>query len=289
MEIQFGKDQQPVTPATEPAAPVTQAVATTPAAAPTPTPTPTAMATRPSGVVTSPAGFILGDKIPDFSEIVLPRINIVQNIGKLQESFENGSVTLNQQHPLFIPPRIVNGKIEREATPPVIMTVIGFRPTRYSEKTTGGARGLLVNTEAEVRANGGTLDYSEWNLKKASGMKRFEPLADAFVAIERPESFPDDDTVFVYDVDGRKLALALWAMKGTSYTAAAKRVFFTGRSMGILRGGYPTWAFSIATREESYDTGNKAWIPVCLPARKQTPIFLDFVRSVCNAPAQEGE
>jgi hypothetical protein len=281
MEVKFGQNEQPVTP-------VAETTTTTPAPTPAAT-TPTAVATQKAMPVSSPAGFVLGDKIPDFSEVIVPRINIVQNIGQLKDSFESGAIVYNQQHSLFVPPLIdlKTGTVERAATPPVIITVLGFRPTRYSEKTTGGARGIIVNTEAEVRAQGGTLDYAEWKLKVASGMKRFEPLADAFIAIERPESFPDDDTVFGYDVDGKKVALALWAMKGTAYTAAAKRVFFTGRSMGILRGGYPTWAFSFATREESYDTGNKAWVPVCLPARKQTPIFLDFVRSVLTAPAQE--
>jgi hypothetical protein len=231
-------------------------------------------------------GMVLGDKIPDFSEIVMPRLNIVQNIGKMQESFENGSLVFNQQEPLFVPPKVdpKTSVVSRESTPPVILTVLGFRDTRYSEKTTGGARGMLVNTEAEVRANGGTLDYAEWDLKKDQGMKRFEPLADAFVAIERPDRYPDNDSIFVYDVDGHKLALALWAMKGTSYTEAAKRVFFTGRFMGILKGGYPTWKFAVSTREKPYDTGNKAWVPVCLPIAKQTPVFMDFVRSVLLAP-----
>jgi hypothetical protein len=163
---------------------------------------------------------------------------------------------------------------------------MGFRPTRYVEKVTGGARGLIVNTEDEVRAAGGTLDYKEWNLKKASGMKRFEVLAEALVAIERPEHVADDETVFVYPVtDGdktRKFALALWAMKGTAYTAAAKRVFFTNRAVGCLRKGYPTRSFQLSTRFESFDNGNGAWVPVALPGAESTPGFMEFARAILN-------
>jgi hypothetical protein len=291
MEVTFGKDQQPVPAATETAAP-----------SPTPAPSPSALpAVQGQRALGAPAGLVLGDKIPDFSEIILPRVNIVQNIGKLKESFIPGSLVFNQETVLFVPP-YVNEKDptkNRAATPPVTLTVLGFRPTRYCEKIEGGAQGRILNNEADVRAAGGTLDYAEWQLKKAAGMKRFEPLADALVAVERPsinpqtgQPFPEtdgEDPTFGYSVDGKRLALGLWALRGTSYTAAAKRVFFTARAVGCLRGGYPTWLYTVVTREETYPGGNKAWIPVCLPKAKQTPKFLEFVQQVLSAPQVEAE
>jgi hypothetical protein len=241
---------------------------------------------------TGGAGFILGDFIPDFRDIILPRINLVQNIGALKESFPSGYLVLGRQTVLFTPPIMVGATEEKKASPPVTVVVLGFRPTRFSEKVQGSTAGLTLNSEAEVAANSGTLDYKEWELKKASGMKLFQPLADAFVAIQRPESCADDDTVFNHSVEGKKYALALWAMKGTSYTEAAKRVFFTSRKLGILqKGGYPSYSFSVATREKPYPNGNKAWIPVCLPVARTSPEFLEFVRSVLSAPVveQQGE
>lgn len=236
----------------------------------------------------APSGIVLGDNIPDFKDIILPRINIVQGIGQLKDVFPIGAIVFGQNTVLFTPP-VVDGKtgnVKQAATPPVLLTVLGFRPTRFAEKVQGGVRGMLVNTEDEVRAAGGTLDYKEWNLKKAAGMKRFEPLAEALVAIERPAHVADDETVFVYPVvDGdktRKFALALWAMKGTSYTAAAKRVFFTNRAVGCLRKGYPTRSFNMTTVYETFDNGNGAWIPVCLPAAESTPGFMEFARAILN-------
>lgn len=233
----------------------------------------------------APGGLVLGDKLPTFKDIILPRINIVQSVGNLKDSFPFGSIVFNQQAILYTPPIIdkQTGNVKEKGTDPVNLTILGFRPTRYAEKVAGGGRGIIVDTEDAVRANGGTLDYNEWNLKKASGMKRFEPLAEALVAIERPATLADDDTIFVYPVDGKKYALAVWGLKGTAYTAAAKRVFFQARSMGCLRTGYPSWSFAVSTRMESRES-NTYSVPVCLPKAKSTPAFLEFVASVLHSP-----
>lgn len=229
--------------------------------------------------------FALGDKIPSFDEVILPRVNIAQNIGELKNSFEPGTLVLNQAVVLFVPP-VINAKtqvVERQATAPATITVLGFKPTRFVEKIEGsGERGPIVNTEEDVRKAGGTLDYNEYQLKKSSGMRRFEQLADALVAIEKPADVADDDTMFVYPVNGVKYALALWAMKGVNYTNVAKRVFFTARAIGCLRTGYPTHSFSVSTREETYKGGKKAWIGVCIPKARSTPEFLAFVADVLD-------
>lgn len=298
MEVSFAKSIGTEVPASSVAAPPTPTPPTPPTPSTSSTPPTTALAAPCCGRHTSvlaPGGLLLGDKIPDFSEIVLPRINIVQNIGELKNSFPPGSLVLNQQVSLFIPP-LVNaktGKVEREATQPAALTVLGFRPTRYCEKIEGGTgRGIIVDSESSVRSAGGTLDYKEWELKKASGIKLFQPLADALVVVESPPDMKADDSMFSYEVASKRYALALWAMRGTSYTAAAKRVFFTARAVGNLRkGGYPSWSYAVSTREETYPGGNKAWIPVCLPKEKNSAEFINFVSAVLNAPqqSQQGE
>lgn len=291
MEINFGPGQTAApAPATEKianvheingvAVPSTTTIAA-PAAPATPAaptaPTTTAIA-RPGG-----SGLMLGDKLPSFKDIILPRLNIVQNIGELKESFEPGTLIFNQALPLYIPARVVGGKIERPATPLAVITVLGFLPDRFLEKVPGGARGLILNSEDEVRANGGTLDYQEWKLKEKDGMRRFEVLADAVVAIERPESIANDGTVFTHEVGGKQYALAIWGLKGVNYTAVAKRVFFTSRATGCLKaGGYPSFAYTVGTREEKYQNGNKAWVGICVPKERNSPEFIQFVRLILN-------
>jgi len=246
-------------------------------------------AVRVAQPVGKPDSFLLGDFLPSFADIILPRLSLAQNIGTLKETFLPGTVVLDRKVALFVPPAIKDGQVTRQATPPVTITVVGFRPTRFVEKIVGSAdRGQICKTERDVQLAGGTLDYSEWKLKAASGMKLFQPLADAFIVIERPEALKDDNTDFTYEVDGKHYALALWACKGTAYTAMAKRVFFTSRRIGILReGGFPSWCFSIATREDSFPGGNKAWVPICLPIRKNTPTMLEFIANILNTPSAE--
>lgn len=234
----------------------------------------------------APGGLLLGDKLPTFKDIILPRINIVQGVGLLKDRFPFGSIVFDGSSNgavLYTPPDIdqSTGNVKRAGTKPVVITVLGFRPTRFAEKVSGGIRGMIVDTEDAVRANGGTLDYSEWKLKAAVGMKRFEYLAEALIAIERPETLADDDTVFGYAVDGKKYTLAIWGLKGTAYTAAAKRVFFTARAMGCLRTGYPSYSYNVSTRVEKRENNTYA-VPVCLPNAKSTPAFLEFVGTILN-------
>jgi hypothetical protein len=282
MEIKFNNNPD------QPAQTVSAAPATATQAPPVAPPT-AAMAVRKSLPVGKADNFLMGDLLPGFGDIILPRVALSQNIGTLRDLFVSGSVVLDRKVALFVPPEIKDGKVTREATPPVTLTVVGFRPTRFVEKIVGSAdRGQIVKTERDVALAGGTLDWAEWNLKKGAGMKLFQPMADAFLVIERPASLADDNTNFYYEADGKFLALALWAMKGTAYTAAAKRVFFTGRRIGILRdGGYPSWSFTLATREDKFPGGNKAWVPVCLPKEKNSPAFLAFIKDVLSTPAAE--
>jgi hypothetical protein len=230
------------------------------------------------------------DRIPTSSEIIWPRLNIAQAIGDLGKTFPIGSIIHNQQTVLF-EPTIVDPKTSKTVkvgTAPIRVVCLGFLPTRYVEKVVGGGgRGSIVTTEQAVRDAGGTLDYSEWNLKKEAGMKRFEILEEGLMAIERPEHMKNDDTVFVFPVEGKNYALALYGMKGTAYTAAAKGVFFTLRASGCLRDGYPTRVFAMSTRWKDFPNGNGAWVPVMLAQEATTPAFRNWVKEVTNPEAIE--
>lgn len=233
-------------------------------------------------------GLVLGDTIPTFDQIILPRVNIVQGVGLLKDSFPQGAIVFGQSTILF-QPAVVNiqtGNATSPALPPVIITLLGVRPTRFAEKVAGGARGLLVDTEQEVLAAGGTLDYKEWELKKSAGMVLYQPMVEGLVLIQRPEHLADDNTIFVYECEGCKYALAIWAMKGTAYTQAAKRVFFTARAAGCLRAGYPTHSFNFSTRMEKKAT-NSYFVPVCIPRAKNSLEFLSFVSGILAAPESQ--
>jgi hypothetical protein len=267
-EVTFGPGAVPVEQVAPPTTPATTAVATTPAAG-----------TR----AVAPGGPVLGDYIPTFRDIILPHILIVQNMSELGRRFPLGTLLFDGKLPLFNPPRIdpATGVVQ-PASPPVIITVLGWKDTRYVQKIEGSAaRGMIVNSEAEVVSAGGTCDWSEWQLKKAAGMLYFQPLATALTLIRRPDVVADDGTIFTFDVDGFKYALAWWNMKGAIYTEGARKVFFTHRQTGCLRlGGYPSYNYATTTKLQKYNGGKEAWVPVCLPFQKSTESFLEFAKTV---------
>lgn len=229
--------------------------------------------------------FMVADLIPGFSDVILPRINLVHPLGELKDSFPQGSIVFGQNTLLFSP-TVVNkatSTITKPATAPVNITVLGFpRPTRYVEKIEGGERGMLVDSEDAVRSVGGTTDYKEHQLKKASGMRYFQPMADLLVAIARPEIVADDDTLFTFPVGPDKYTIGLFAAKATAYTAVCKSVLFPARKLGLLRGGYPTYSFNLSTRLKSFPGGNEAWVPVLVPREKSSEAFMEFARAILN-------
>lgn len=248
----------------------------------------TAVATIPVSGVPAKSGILLGDRLPSFAQVILPRLNIVQGIGQLKDTFTPGELVFNQSTVLYTAPKVdpKTGNIIQAGTPPINIYVIGIISERFSEKVEGGFGGMIVDSEEAVRASGGTLDYKEWTLKKASGMKRFENLVDILILIEKPERVKDDDTVFNFAVEGKKYALGAWALKGSAYTEAMKRVFFYNRLAGVLKaGGYPSYQFVVSTRLKPFQGGNSAWIPVCSPTVKTSETLLKFIYELAGSPA----
>lgn len=317
-EVSFAANAPSAVPA--PAAPVVPTPAPAPAATPVPTQAITAPAPAPAAAVVdvqatvtrtenpppaqaptstamvpvssapiafSPTNVVTMDRIPGFDEIIWPRINIAQAIGELGKAYPVGSIVHNQQTILY-EPTIIDvkaGKTIKEGTKPIRVVCLGFLRTRYVEKVVGGGRGAIVLSEQAVKDAGGTLDYNEWNLKKDAGMKRFEVLEEGLFAIERPEHMADDGSVFVFPVGDKKYALAIYGMKGTAYTAAAKGVLFTQRASGCLREGYPTRVFAMSTRWKDFPNGNGAWVPVLLAQEATGPEFRNWALSITNPQA----
>lgn len=276
-EVSFGAGAVPVAEVVPPETASNAAKPTQPAPAANTT---TAVAT---------AGPVLGDFLPTFKDIILPHITLAQNMGDLGKTYPPGTLVFDNRLPIFMPPDIdkTTGAVKRPASAPVIITVLGWKDIRYVEKCEGGARGMIVNSEAAVVQAGGTQDWQEWQLKKGAGMKYFQALATAFAVIQRPESCPDDDTVFTWLVDGAKYALAWWNMKGAVYTEAARKVFFTHRQTGCLKkAGYPSWSYAVTTKLQSYPGGKSAWVPVCIPNKPSTESFLDFARTTLQPAPQ---
>lgn len=203
-------------------------------------------------------GSFADDDIIDPADIVIPRLNFVQKVGELSNVFAPGSIVLNGQLVMIDAPK---GTAESD---PLEILFIGFRKVQFVEKVEGGGKGMTFNTEAEVAAAGGTLDY---NVAAATGQQIYQRLATALTLVRQPKGL--DDTMFPlpYDnADGSvtNYTLALWSMKGTAYTNGAK-IIKTARKMGHLRKtGYKAGWWTLRSKLKQYDS-NFAYIPVLKP------------------------
>lgn len=226
---------------------------------------------------------------PPMSEIVLPRLNLVHSVGLLKDQHPVGSYVYNQSL-LLTQAAIVNtktGKTDREALPPLNVTFLQLRPIRFKEKVAGGGMGLVADSLDEVAQLGGTTNYKEAKLKEASGMKLFQYSRDCLLAIERPEHVADDETTFVFDVEGRKYALCLYTMRASAYNVLKKSVQ-TDEQIGCLRKGLSTYSYSLSCRlEPTPDKQSTYWLPTLVPNKPSTPAFLDFAKQVLERPKAE--
>lgn len=222
------------------------------------------------------------DENIDFSDMIVPRLNLVQKVGDLSNIFNPGEIVLGQALVLHEP-----ATKNSPGNPPLIFTVMGFRKKQYVEKTVGGALGQMFDNEAAVVGAGGTLDYKEAKMSEGTAQpkKLFQRMATALIVIERPEAIADKDHVtFPYECEGIYYALALWSMKGTSYTHAAKHIF-TARKIGHLRTtGYVGQAWSLTSKLEEF-AGNFAYVPVIKAAGRNSEEFKSFTRNILGSGA----
>jgi hypothetical protein len=221
--------------------------------------TPTAVAANP--------GYYDDENIPA-SDLKLPRLNIVQKVGELSNNFAGGTILLDGNLTLVDAPK---GPAESAA---LRFLVIGLQDKRFVEKVEGGLRGNTFLTEAEVVKAGGTLDYNE--AKSSNGAKPlYQTLVTAMIVIEKPTTV--NDNAFPITFDGKKYALALYSMKGTSYTNAAKHLY-TARKFGNCAEGFRFGWWTMTSRIKA--AANSYFIPTVRQQEKSTPAFRAFLTAL---------
>lgn len=231
-----------------------------------------------------PVSLLQDDDNIGMDEITLPRINIVQKVGDLSEIYDPGDIVLNKELVIYHPEK--SGEHDS-----LRITVLGFFPTKWSERIPGGELGRLAGSPAEVLKFGGTTDYKTWAAKEGTDeeIPYFQPLATALILIECPEGVDEDGTSFIYEFEDKRYALALWSMKGGAYTNGAK-VIKTARKIGCLRkGGYASYDYRFDTKTKKYPNGNFAMIPVLRPGTRHTEEFAAFVQEVLGGGTEEDE
>jgi len=191
------------------------------------------------------------------SDIIIPRLNIVQNVGALSKEFDGGSIVLNKDTVLA------------KADEAIKLTVVSIKKT-YEERLPfdpNGPRPETYETIKEVVADGKWVD---WRNNQPPPVRE---VATILVLIEEPEDYTG--LGFNYEFEGKHFALAIWTLRNTGYTRAAKKIFSASQielaEKGLLSG---EWELS-ATREEV--NGNMIYVPVLTISGENSPEKVAFI------------
>jgi hypothetical protein len=228
-------------------------------------------ATIPSGGVARPLYVDDAEDNIDARDMVIPYLSIVQKVGETSNLFQGGTILLGSQSSGQLV--LADGPKPNQLSNAIRLIVLGTRPKRYVEKVEGGARGDMFDTEQQVVAANGTTDYNE---AKSSGKRLFQTLITALCLIEQTQG--SDDMGFPITIEGKRYALALYSMKGTSYTNAAKH-FLSSKKIGWLAGkGFRGGVWTLRSKLE-HRNGNYYYIPVVKPAEFTTEAFRTAVQN----------
>lgn len=202
------------------------------------------------------------------SDIKLPRLNLVQKVGALADTFQPGSIVFEKTYVLS------NGKPEQSLD----FTPLQFRK-QYQRKTAWGEgdsseQPEVYDTAEEVRRAGGSFQYGDDNY--------FQEIAHIAFAVKLPENLEAGDEIFdlfPYQFADSLYAVAMWTVASSSYTALGKRIL-TDSAM-TLRNGLHTGHYMLCS-EIRKNAKNSWYVPRAAFAGRHTPEAAEFFASIIN-------
>jgi len=214
--------------------------------------------------VTSPAvaAGVTGEV--SMSDIKLPRINLVQRVGKLADEFAPGTLLFEKQVVLS------DGKT------PVDLTPLQLRKNYQLKQEWGDESGdapEVYDTVAEVRAAGGSLEWGD--------DRYFQEVAHIQFAIKLGEDVEGDEVtdLFPYQLGDSLYAVAIWTVASSAYTNLAKPIITASAS--LLRNGLFTGHYAVTTALKT-NAKNSWYVPVPKFAGKHTPEAAQFFKEIAG-------
>lgn len=199
----------------------------------------------------------------DARDIKLPRFNLVQKSGQLNNDFTPGSILFNKNILLS------------DGTTPIEFTALKLRK-QYQQSLPfdpNGPMPKVFDLAEEVLANGGHFCYDE----RKDG-NYYKPMGHLMILVECPAgASPDERDMFIYEFGGKDYALAMWTVTGGSWTVVAKTII-TAATQHLKDGlHHGRWTLKTEKRTE----GALEWHAFILKATgKHTPEFTAFAESL---------
>jgi|694.fasta_scaffold06436_15 hypothetical protein len=203
------------------------------------------------------------------SDIKLPRLNLVQKVGSLADSFQPGCIVFEKSVVLS------DGKLENSLD----LTPLQLRK-QYQRKTAWGEgdnteQPEVYETAEQVRQAGGSLQYGDENY--------FQEIAHIAFALKLPENIEVGDEIldlFPYKFNDSLYAVAMWTVASSSYTALGKRII--SDSAMTLRNGLHTGHYLVSS-EIRKNARNSWYVPRASFKGKHTPEAAAFFSEILDA------
>jgi len=186
-------------------------------------------------------------------DFVIPKLHLVQAVGPLSEKFTPGQYVYNKE------------LVISDGTAPVSVTVLRIKK-QYQENLPYGGDQLprMFDTLEEVKQAGGWIDW------RNNERPPFSPILQALVLIRSPF---EENPLFPYEFAGAAYGLALWTLRGVSFTRAGKTIITA--SQFALKDGLHTGSWSLSSKREKVGL-NFIHVPVLRHDAKHTAEFAEF-------------
>lgn len=194
------------------------------------------------------------------ADIKPPRLNVVAKTSALvDDGFLPGSIVFQKVAPLV------------KVGEPLYVTVLDLAKTFQEDVAWGGDElPKVFSTEAEVVANGGSLDYKSQN--------RYRPKADFRLLVEAPKKLGEEHLeLFPYEFEGTQYAMAALTASKSSFKPAAEPVlqqalYLRDKPLSSIR-----WSITATKKEWE---GNVYYVPVFSKDSNHADETAEFIESV---------
>ena len=197
----------------------------------------------------------------DRSDIVMPRIAIVQKVGDLSEEFPGGSVILNKRLLLAEPGH------------GIVITVLRARKYFMEIRPFGEeVRPKMFASHGEVLAAGFVLEPNWATGEKATA----KPCLDCVVAIHGTEALSSAPE-FQLEHDGVRYAVATWSINSPSAYKGAGKALLSAKQMYLKRFVQQSWTLSASKEKFGVNT---VFVPSLAPKAANSAAVQTFLDSL---------
>jgi len=194
----------------------------------------------------------------DRKDLIIPRLSIVHGVGALSEDYEAGDLVLNRDTLL----------VHKEE--PISLTVLSIKKT-YEERLAydpNGPRPQTWETREELVADG---LHTEWRNNEPPPVRE---VAAILCLIKKPEGV--ESLSFNIEHDGDSYGIAVWTVRNTAYSRAAKKVF-SASAIELAKSGLLAGRWTLFTKRDQIG-GNYVFVPyLSLEDEKNSPEFIATV------------